>query len=468
MRGLTGCNSFATVAPVNTKKPAKKAKESNVLEVEVKGVTVKIYPRPKPNGNGFNYQVVDYSSGKRKFISCPTEDEAKKEGKRIAGLIAAGDAKALAMTGEDRQQLVAIRCKLEPLGVDPVVAASEYATVFQMLNGRSLIHAVEDYVRRNPSQREACLLSKAIDELLEARRKDKRSGDHLRDLKVRLEVFSDAFKNYNVGDIGAEQVNTFLRGLDCGGRSRNNYRRAISSLFRFCTFEKKYIAKDHITFTRSEVPRATEDKAEIEIFTPAEVMKLIDAAWHMKAKPGVNKRYTEGQGLLPLVVLGAFAGIRTGREITRQLWSDIHRHEPKMVNGEMIYGYIQITAEKGNTAQNRLIPIQANLAKWLDVCKPTGDRCCTIARPEDAIARLAKRGGVEWKHNGLRHSYISYRVAQTQDVPKVALESGNSPKMIFKNYRKPLPATAAPEWFGITPELVTLKFPTQEIMRDAA
>lgn len=182
--------------------------------------------------------------------------------------------------------------------------------------------------------------------------------------------------------------------------------------------------------------------------------ELINAAWRMKAKPGVNRRYTEGQGLLPLLVLGAFAGVRTGKEITRQLWSDIHRHEPKKINGEMIYGYIQITAEKGNTAQNRLIPIQANLAKWLDVCRPTGDRCCTIARPEDAIARLAKRAGVEWKHNGLRHSYISYRVAQTQDVPRVALESGNSPKMIFKNYRKPLPATAAPEWFEIIPESI--------------
>lgn len=437
---------------MNPKKSPKKADDSNVIKVEVKGVTVKIYPRPKPNGTGFNYQVVDYSSGKRKFVSCPTEDEARKEGKRIAGLIAAGDAKALAMTGEDRQQLVAIRCKLDPLNIDPVVAASEYATAFLLLNGRSLIHAVEDYVRRNPTERESCLLSVAVAQLLEARQKDKRSSDHLRDLKVRLEVFSEAYKNYNVADIGAEQVNAFLRGLDCGGRSRNNYRRAISSLFRFCAFENKYIPKDHISFTRSEVPRATEEKSEIEIFTPDELKKLIDAAWHMKAKPGVNRRYTEGQGLLPLVVLGAFAGIRTGKEITRQLWSDIHRHDPKKVNGEMIYGYIQITAEKGNTAQNRLIPIQKNLAKWLDECKPIGDRCCTIARPEDAIARLAKRAGVEWKHNGLRHSYISYRVAQTQDVPKVALESGNSPKMIFKNYRKPLPATAAPEWFEILPE----------------
>jgi len=41
-----------------------------------------------------------------------------------------------------------------------------------------------------------------------------------------------------------------------------------------------------------------------------------------------------------------------------------------------------------------------------------------------------------WKHNALRHSYISYRVAQIQNVAQVALEAGNSPRMVFSNYRE--------------------------------
>jgi hypothetical protein len=36
-----------------------------------------------------------------------------------------------------------------------------------------------------------------------------------------------------------------------------------------------------------------------------------------------------------------------------------------------------------------------------------------------------------WKHNALRHSFISYRVADIQNVAQVALEAGNSPGMIF-------------------------------------
>ncbi len=56
-----------------------------------------------------------------------------------------------------------------------------------------------------------------------------------------------------------------------------------------------------------------------------------------------------------------------------------------------------------------------------------------------------------WKHNALRHSYISYRVAQVQNVAQVALEAGNSPQMIFQHYRELVQPDAAKAWFAIMP-----------------
>jgi hypothetical protein len=44
--------------------------------------------------------------------------------------------------------------------------------------------------------------------------------------------------------------------------------------------------------------------------------------------------------------------------------------------------------------------------------------------------------GVNWKHNALRHSFITYRIAEVKNVDKVALESGNSPDIIFQHYRE--------------------------------
>ena len=56
-----------------------------------------------------------------------------------------------------------------------------------------------------------------------------------------------------------------------------------------------------------------------------------------------------------------------------------------------------------------------------------------------------------WKANALRHSFISYRVAKTKDIAAVALEAGNSARMIFAHYRELCTETEAAEWFGILP-----------------
>jgi len=109
-----------------------------------------------------------------------------------------------------------------------------------------------------------------------------------------------------------------------------------------------------------------------------------------------------------------------------------------------------VTAAKANTAQKRLVPISDNLKEWLLLCLRDGELCCQYGRTASALARLAERAGVRWKHNALRHSFISY----TQDVAKVSLEAGNSPKMIFKHYRELVTNEEARAWFAITPQSV--------------
>ncbi len=61
---------------------------------------------------------------------------------------------------------------------------------------------------------------------------------------------------------------------------------------------------------------------------------------------------------------------------------------------------------------------------------------------------------MKWKKNALRHSFISYRVAETQDVPQVALEAGNSPQIIFQHYRELVRPKEAKAWFAIDPDSV--------------
>ena len=51
-----------------------------------------------------------------------------------------------------------------------------------------------------------------------------------------------------------------------------------------------------------------------------------------------------------------------------------------------------------------------------------------------ALNRLHRKVGVKQLPNGLRHSYISYRLTLIGDVNRTALEAGNSAAAIHSNY----------------------------------
>jgi len=51
----------------------------------------------------------------------------------------------------------------------------------------------------------------------------------------------------------------------------------------------------------------------------------------------------------------------------------------------------------------------------------------------------------------LRYAFCTYRFAATQDVPRTALEAGNSAAMIFSHYRALATEAEGRAWFAIEP-----------------
>ncbi len=98
------------------------------------------------------------------------------------------------------------------------------------------------------------------------------------------------------------------------------------------------------------------------------------------------------------------------------------------------HAHIEITAGKAKTASRRIVPILPNLAAWL---KPHAKKIGPLFQARNSTAfnnkqnETAMGAGIGWKANALRHSFISYRCADIQNVAQVALEAGNSPGMIF-------------------------------------
>ena len=69
-----------------------------------------------------------------------------------------------------------------------------------------------------------------------------------------------------------------------------------------------------------------------------------------------------------------------------------------------------------------------------------------------AFDRYGKSQGIDVGANKFRNSYISYRVAVTHDVAKVALESGNSPRIIQREYLELATEEDGKRWFSVMPQ----------------
>ena len=103
------------------------------------------------------------------------------------------------------------------------------------------------------------------------------------------------------------------------------------------------------------------------------------------------------------------------------------------------------------------MPVSKNLAKWLAPYAQASGPVCYRENMAEPLSRYVERKniaktGFKWKHNALRHSFISYRVADVKDVSRVALEAGNSPAMIFRHYRELVTVEAAKAWFSVEPK----------------
>ena len=59
---------------------------------------------------------------------------------------------------------------------------------------------------------------------------------------------------------------------------------------------------------------------------------------------------------------------------------------------------------------------------------------------------------MKWKANALRHSFISYRLAETRNAPQVSMEAGNSVAIVNKHYRELVKSPQAKAWFNVRPE----------------
>lgn len=392
---------------------------------------MKIY-QDKTKASGTYYRVSFYKGGKRSGLNFADLAEAKSEARAKAAQLSRGDLDALQITGKDRliygRALEAVR----PVGVTLDAAALEYADAKIILAGHSLTEAANFYMRHHGRNIHPKLVAEAVAEMIAAKTEKGVSASYLADLRYRLGALADAF-HCHVNAIVPDDLRAFLEGLSLAPRGFNN---TLSSIGTFLAFaqERGWLSREVDLLAGIEKRR--ERAVPVEIFTPSEMGELLA---HCSAE------------LRPCLALAAFAGLRS-EEILRLDWSDVERRP----------GFVEIAADKAKTAARRLVPITPNLAQWLALSPRNAERVWRHSKAwffeatRDTVKRIneqrqRRKSTFKWKANALRHSFISYRLADIQDTNRVALEAGNSPRMIFQHYRELCTPAEARTWFSLAP-----------------
>jgi integrase len=426
-------------------------KKKKPLKVKRGNVTVKIYHGKNRCGDKVydQYSVAYYLAGKQKKRRFADLGEAKRYAEFTATKLANAEHTVLKLTPQDQAAYAHATERLKPTGKSLIMAIEEYVDVLNQLpEGTSLREAVEFFARRNPASYPKKTTDEVVQEMLAAKETAGRSEVHIKDMRCRLTKFSEAFQ-MSIGGITGSMIQGYIDGLNSSGRTKKNHLRHISSLFKFAV-KRKCLPKDALEELEG-VEHPEQAPSEIEIFQPEELDEILACA---------------RREILPWLCIAAFAGLRTA-EIQRLEWKDVNLSER----------VIEVSAKKSKTASRRLAPITSNLYQWLLPYAGESGRVTAfenMAKQLDWLVRdvnkTRKANGEKtkfrWKHNGLRHSFVSYRIAQIKDAAQVALECGNSPAMVFKHYRQLVTEGRADNWFSIEPKQSEKLIPFAKVSED--
>ena len=298
--------------------------------------------------------------------------------------------------------------------------------------GKSLTQAVEYFIRDQNLFNQSVTVQKAAEELYNRNKADGLSSRHLKAIRLNLQNFCKTYGTNKVSAIRADKVQHWLdnyktkTGAPINSNTFNTIRRYLNLFFNFCV-KRGWIEHNPVV----KIDSKTVKSKTIRLLSPNDLRQILKAA---------------NDKIKPAIVIQSYCGLRVA-EVARLEWSDL-----------LPSGHLQISAEKAKTARRRITPIPEKALRYLlSVRKHTGFIFGDGEKPTIDALQVALREvksactGVRWHRNALRASALSYRLAETQDAPKTALEMGNSPSVLLRDYRELTTPEVAREWFDIDP-----------------
>ncbi len=282
----------------------------------------------------------------------------------------------------------------------------------------TLTQAVAYYLQKAKPKNGSHTVHSTIDELIKSKERAERSHRHIKGLRTNVKRFAAKFGKKNIHEISSAQIENWLDGEGFVGTTRRNYIRDLNILFRFA--QKRGWATTNPTV---EIERPKQEDKEHQILTPDEVAEFLAFAEDVAPI------------LAAALAVKFFAGVRTS-ELFKLEWTDIRN------------GKILVKGAHAKTRQRRSVTISPNLQKWLSryagseqLTQRTDNEwhrdLQTIEASVNARRQFAGTSGAlfELPPNGARHCFCSYHYELHQNENLTAAEAGNTPDVIFRNYR---------------------------------
>jgi len=387
---------------------------------------IKIYT--VQNRNRSAYQLSYYEGGHRQRKTFGKLAVARREAKLVLGRLAVNGHDAAELSTADMESYVVAKKHIEATGLPLHVCAESFAQAHAKLAGRSvsLSDAVAFYLEFHRDTGADKTFRQMAEDFAEGRRAMGVASDYVQNIKRQLGRLAVAYPGRKLPLYRTPDLDKWLGGQPWHPVTKNDVRK-ICITFGNWAKANGYLPTNRPTeFDGMMVYKVPATK--VAIYSPADLRLILDT---------VRANQPE---LLPWVACAAFLGARVS-ELALLRWENLHFER----------GFVEVASQKVRTKARRLVPLHDALRAWLLPYRQDNGPITDYADPRSAFNRALIGTTLKLQHNGFRHSYITYRVAQINDTARVALECGNSPEVIFAHYRELVAPEEAAAWFGTLP-----------------
>jgi len=326
---------------------------------------------------------------RRRIFYFQTEQAAQKKMRAIGKSIMAAGVAGLDLTPTLRRDALDARAALDSAGY-PSTTLAELALNWLRTQGAG------------PASRQ--LVTPYLDVFLEAKSQREGMAQRSREnLERRIGAWLDRACIVTLADLTRENCLALAERTGVEAATRRNDMNAASSFLSWLVQEQAIASNPLMGMRRPKV-----DPGTPTLYTSTDAHALLDAAI----------RYKEGKHARAVGLL-FFAGLRPSEVEHTRL--DLAEEEPAA----------RVAGGKLRGRANRIVLLRANAAKWLRtqpekiVVPTTGER-----------RQIVKLAGVPWLQDAARHTWISARLAISNDENRTAREAGTSPDVIFRHYHR--------------------------------